>query len=122
MHDSGTRQAFASGAVRDTAEDKPRPDLISPQALMRLGRWLYKGAIKYAERNWEAGMPMSRVLASAWRHLLQYQMGETDEDHLVAAFCNLMFLLHYEEMIALGVLPPELDDLPRYAQQGRIAA
>jgi len=30
MHDSGRRQSFASGAIRDTADDKPRPDLISP--------------------------------------------------------------------------------------------
>jgi hypothetical protein len=35
MQDSGKREAFESGAVRDTAEGKPRPDLISPFAAER---------------------------------------------------------------------------------------
>ena len=30
VKDSGNREHFTSGAVRDTADDKPRPDLISP--------------------------------------------------------------------------------------------
>ena len=52
MTDSGKRQSFGKGmAIRDTADDKPRPDLISPFAEERQGHWLRMGAAKYAERQ-----------------------------------------------------------------------
>jgi hypothetical protein len=114
MHDSGDRQQFDTGAVRDTATDKPRIDLISPFAKRRLGEWLRKGAAKYAERNWEKGMPISRVLASLERHLTAYEAGDSSEDHMAAVMCNAMFILHYEEMIERGNLPAELNDRPDY--------
>ena len=114
MHDSGTREQFDTGAVRDAVGAKPRPDLISPFAMMRLGEWLRKGAEKYSDRNWERGIPVSRCVASLYRHLLAYQMGQRDEDHMAAVMCNAMFVLHYEEMIKRGVLPPELEDMPSY--------
>ncbi len=114
MTDSGRREQFASGAVRDTSEDKPRPDLISPFALQRIGQWLALGAKKYKERNWEAGMPISRCLASLFRHLMQYMMGERSEDHLAAIATNAIFILHFEEMIKRGVLTPGLLDMPLY--------
>ena len=114
MHDSGERQQFATGAVRDTAGDKPRIDLISPFALRRLGTWLELGARKYKTRNWEAGMPISRCVASLCRHIESYKAGDKDEDHLAAVMCNASFIMHYEEMIARGVLPGDLDDMPEY--------
>lgn len=117
MHDSGKRQEFTTGAMRDTADDKPRPDLISPFAEERLGEWLRKGAVKYAERNWEKGMPMSRCVASMCRHVMKYRQGMRDEDHLAAILFNAMALIHYEELIGRGILPKELDDLPRYIKQ-----
>ena len=106
MTDSGKRQSFGKGmAIRDTADDKPRPDLISPFAEERQGHWLRMGAAKYAERNWEKGMPFSRCVASLKRHLMKYQQGKRDEDHLAAIMFNAMALIHYEEMIERGVLP-----------------
>lgn len=114
MRDSGERQEFATGAVRDANTDKPQPHLISPFALMRLGAWLGLGAKKYAERNWEKGMPLSRCVASLFRHTLAYMMGKKDEDHAAAIMCNAMFIIHYEEMIKQGVLPAELADMPQY--------
>ncbi len=114
MHDSGERQQFETGAVRDTAGGKSRPDLVSPFAMMRLGEWLRLGAEKYNDRNWEKGIPLSRSTASLYRHLLAWQMGDTDEDHLAAIMCNAMFLLHTKDMIECGLLPDELDDMPCY--------
>ena len=114
MEDSGKRKEFGTGAVRDSAEDKPRPDLISPYAQWRKGEWLRLGAIKYAERNWEKGMQFSRCIASIFRHLLQYMMGKTNEDHLAAIAVNAEFLMHYEKMIEMGKLPATLDDMPHY--------
>ena len=114
MQDSGERQTFESGAVRDTAEGKSRPDLISPFATERLGNWLLLGSKKYSERNWERGIPVSRTIASLHRHLMKYQQGSKDEDHLAAIMCNAMFVLHTEEMVRRGVLPKSLLDMPDY--------
>ena len=109
------KQSFGEDlAVRDTAADKPRPDLISPFAEERQGHWLRMGAAKYAERNWEKGMPFSRCVASLKRHLMKYQQGMRDEDHLAAIMFNAMALIHYEEMIERGVLPADLNDMPEY--------
>ena len=116
MHDSGKREDFETGAVRDTADDKPRPDLISPFAEKRLGEWLRLGAGKYEDRNWEKGMPISRCIASLQRHLVDYKMGLNDEDHMAAIMCNAMFIIHYEDAIANSILPANLDDMPKYFQ------
>ena len=114
MNDSGERRTFDTGAQRDRGGDKPRVDLISPYAQMREGVVMAAGAKKYASRNWERGMPISECIASLERHIQKYKMGMTDEDHLAHARCNLAFIIHYEEMIKLGLLPAELDDMPKY--------
>lgn len=117
MEDSGKRQKFESGAVRDSADGKPRPDLQSPYAQERIGHWLRLGSEKYAERNWEQGMNFSRCVASIERHLVAFKMGKYDEDHLAAIAVNAQFLMHFEEMMVLGVLPHTLDDMPHYADK-----
>jgi len=108
LKDSGTRQKFGSGAVRDTQIGKGRFDLISPFALLRLARVYEKGAVKYTDRNWEKGIPISRFVDSAFRHLVQYMMGLEDEDHLAQAIWNLVAIAHLEE------LRPDLQDMPGY--------
>lgn len=114
MHDSGERQHFLTGAVRDTATGKPRPDLISPFAEERLGAWMALGALKYGERNYEKGMPLSRFLASLCRHLTKFKQGQTDEDHLAAILFNASAIAHGQAMLQRGKWPKELDDLPDY--------
>jgi hypothetical protein len=116
IKDSGERQTFETGAVRDTAEGKPRIDLISPFALEKLGEWLELGARKYGERNWEKGISLNRHHQSLCRHLAKFQQGVDDgEDHLIAVFCNVMFMIHTREMCKRGVLPKELLDMPDYS-------
>ena len=115
MQDSGQRETFSTGAVRDTAEGKCRPDLISPFATERLAEWLRQGSLKYAERNWEKGLPVSRSIASLCRHLMKFQQGCTDEDHIAAIMCNAMFIAHTQEMCKRGVLPESLLDMPDYS-------
>jgi hypothetical protein len=118
LNSSGSCQSFGKGkAVRDVADDKPRPDLISPFAEERQGHWLRMGAKRYAERNWELGMPFSRCVASLRRHIMKYQQGLRDEDHLAAIMFNAMALIHYEEMIERGVLPAELNNMPQYEKK-----
>lgn len=120
MKDSGKRQGFETGAVRDTAEGKPRLELISPIFLSRLGEWLAKGAAKYAARNWEKGIPTDRSMASLMRHTNDYREGKRDEDHLAAIACNIMFIIHTEEMVRRGVLPKELADVPSYMGKPKV--
>jgi len=112
MEDNGTRKDYGgTGALKEDSKDW-RPELISPIAERRLATHLASGAAKYAERNWEKGIPISRLIGSLKRHINQYQCGDTDEDHLAAIMCNAMFLIHTDEMISRGLLPSELSDLP----------
>jgi hypothetical protein len=114
IKDSGDRRNFATGAVRDVNEDKGRFDLVCPFALDVLAKLLQKGAKKYAERNWEQGIPQSSYMDSALRHLNNHRKGMRDEDHLAAALYNVHCLVSQREKIALGLLTSELDDLPNY--------
>lgn len=114
LKSSGKEESFDTGAVRDMGENKPALELISPFFERRLGDWLDRGAKRYAPRNWEKGMPIERCIASLKRHINAYQAGDTDEDHMAAAACNVMFIIHYEEMIKRGVLPQELAYEPNY--------
>ena len=108
------REVFKGGAIKERQRGKLRVDLISPLAEKRLAERLGDGAAKYGERNWERGIPVSRTLASTLRHLAAYRRGERDEDHLAAAYCNLMFALHTEEAVKRGVLPQNLLDVDFY--------
>lgn len=114
MRDSGERSQFTSGCQRDSRKGKGRFDLLSVFALERDAHLLEKGATKYDARNWEKGMPFSRCLDSAIRHIVQYTQGDRVEDHLAGARFNLACIMHYEEMILREILPPELSDLPIY--------
>ena len=98
--DSGKREEYETGMVRDTQDGKPRFDLIVPkgvpyeaQFLTRIAELMTRGAVKYGDRNWEKAHTqeeMDRFLASADRHLKQYQCHEVDEDHAAAVFFNLL--------------------------------
>lgn len=111
LHDSGARQQFDTGAQRDTQAGKGRFDLLPPTALLRLAVHFEKGAKKYSARNWERGMPLSRFLDSALRHVFKYLEGAADEDHLVAATWNLLAALETESRILAEMLPGSLMDI-----------
>jgi hypothetical protein len=111
VRDSGARQEFKTGSVRDTQEGKGRYDLISPIGLNRLAVHYENGAKKYGDRNWEKGQPLSRYLDSASRHLNKLIAGMVDEDHAAAVVWNIMSFIHTQEMVTLGKLPPELNNL-----------
>lgn len=112
--DSGQRQEFATGSVRDTTEGKGSFVSFSPHMLRRVAELLERGAKKYGLRNYQRGQPFSRVLDSLMRHTNQAAMGDETEDHKAAIIFNAMAWIHYEEEIKARRLPAELDDLPRY--------
>ncbi len=112
IKDSGKRAEFSTGAIRDTSEGKGRFDLLPLLTLQDLALHYEKGACKYSDRNWEAGIPTSRMYDSAMRHAIQFFLGKEDEDHLIAAIWNLIGLREIKNRIDLGILPEEIDDIP----------
>jgi len=111
VKDSGQRQTWDTGSRRDTNVGKGRFDLISPEFEDRLAVHLQNGAVKYGDRNWELGQPLSRYLDSAKRHINRILRLEVDEDHPAAAAWNIMAFLTTVERIQAGELPLTLDDL-----------
>lgn len=93
IKDSGKREAFASGMVRDTADDKTDYSLALDGPMF--DRWavhLTKGAKKYAKRNWMKASgeeEYNRFKESALRHFLQWYRGDRDEDHAAAIYFNV---------------------------------
>lgn len=91
--DSGERQTFATGMVRDSAQKDLRPDLLPEGMLVRWAELMGRGANKYGERNWEKAETeeeLARFRASAFRHFVQWFYGlNTEEDHAAAVFFNV---------------------------------
>ena len=115
VKDSGAREEFQTGSVRDTRMGKGRYDLITPIGLRRLAQHYENGARKYGDRNWEKGQPLSRYLDAAIRHTYAYIAGAREEDHLAAAAWNILAAIHTQELARRGRLPRELDDLEQEA-------
>lgn len=81
---------------------KPRMSLIPASALIEEAKVMTYGAQKYAPHNWRKGMPYTRVLDAALRHINAFNGGEdkdpeTGLSHLAHARCCLAFLIEYQE-------------------------
>jgi len=128
IKDSGKRQSFATGAVRDTQEGKPRYDLIPVHALSRLSQIYAQGRIKYppeqkpGERvpveNWRRGIDTQRFMSSLLRHAYAYLEGNRDEDHMAQLVFNALGIIETEEMVYRRILPPSLLTLPDWTKPG----
>lgn len=112
IRDSGKRETFSTGAVRDVSRRKGRFDLLPYAALRRLAVWFEEGARKYAARNWERGMPLTKYFNSAMRHAFAHLCGLRDEDHAAAFAWNAFCYMETEARIKAGILPKELYDIP----------
>lgn len=93
IKDSGERQTFAGGMVRDVATDKVDYTLVFDGPMFeRIAQHLTEGAKKYEKRNWMKACDaetQTRFAESAMRHFLQWFRGDTDEDHAAAVFFNI---------------------------------
>lgn len=93
VKDSGARQQFESGMVRDTPEGKTDYLLVRDGPMLK--RWathLTAGAKKYMKRNWMKATGQEeydRFRESAARHFESWLNGETDEDHAAGVFFNI---------------------------------
>lgn len=108
IKDSGARQEFASGMVRDTTEGKI--DFLNPRFGPMFKRWaahLTKGRQKYPDPapgmpNWmlAAGEEeYQRARASAARHFEQWLDGDADEDHAAAVYFNINLAEYVRERV-----------------------
>ena len=61
-----------------------------PTLMLDVAKHFENGALKYGEHNWQKGIPISRYIDSATRHLMKDLAGETDEDHAAAFVWNCM--------------------------------
>lgn len=93
IKDSGKRQQFDSGMVRDVTEGKTNYFLIrSGPMYERWARHLTEGAKKYEADNWlkaEGEKELRRFRESAARHFEQWLRGDMDEDHAAAVYFNV---------------------------------
>lgn len=104
---------LAQGTKHDAG--KPPMDLLDRHALEEIAQVLEFGRRKHAAHNWRGGLPMSRLMAAAMRHLMAYNDGEDFDpesglSHLAHAGCCVMFALRMEKD------RPDMDD--RYKPPG----
>lgn len=97
--DQAAAQASEGRGLRFNA-GKVRVDLVPPDAIWMLAQLMTVNSHKYPDRNWEKGMPLSDIIASAERHLLAIKSGEdidpTDnQPHAVKIMWNGMALASY---------------------------
>lgn len=101
-------------------EGKVRYDLLPAFAQEQYAKVITEGAVKYADRNWENGMPWSKVIASLKRHIAAIERGEDFDNetglyHAAHVMCNAAFLTEYYKIF------PQGDDRPhRYLTMPRI--
>jgi len=106
VKDSGKREQFESGMVRDVADDKIDYTLVFDGPMLE--RWavhLTKGAKKYAKRNWmkaNGQAEYDRATESLTRHFIQYIYGDTDEDHAAAILFNVNLREYVKEKMNNG--------------------
>jgi hypothetical protein len=93
VKDSGQRESFAGGMVRDVTTGKVDYTLVLDGPMFE--RWaahLTKGAVKYGRGNWllaEGEAERQRFRESAFRHFIQWMRGDDDEDHAAATMFNI---------------------------------
>jgi len=98
IKDSGKRQEFESGMVRDTAEGKiDFHRTFDGPLFLRWAIHLTKGAVKYPDvhlgnPNWmlaNSWREYYRFKVSAFHHFFEWFIGKRDEDHMAALVFNL---------------------------------
>lgn len=75
-------------------------------AMLEVAKHYEAGAKKYADRNWELGIPLHSYIDSGVRHYFKWMNGDTDEPHDRAFLWNMLGALWTQEN------RPECIDLP----------
>lgn len=78
-------------------------------AMLELAIHYADGAEKYADRNWEKGLPLHSFIDSGVRHYLKFKRGDTDEPHDRAFLWNMVGAIWTQETYPTN---EKLMDLP----------
>lgn len=114
VKDSGERETYANGFVRDTEEGKPNyrdallrlaenpgllefvntpgSELVPSEILVRTADHMQKGAEKYGKDNWRRARGLvakMRFARSLLRHVVQLFQHDRSEDHAAAVIFNV---------------------------------
>ena len=75
--------------------------------MLELSKRYREGAEKYAERNWEKGIPVKSCLDSGIRHLFKWHRMDTDENHASAFMWNIVgaIWMHTHKPDCIGEMP-----------------
>jgi len=98
--DDGVKREFATGATRDTSENKNEySGFLSPLVIEMFGNYMTKhriqsdGSVRSAS-NWKKGMPLDVYIESMFRHFLDLwkeHEGYKSRDGIEDALCGLYF-------------------------------
>lgn len=103
VKDSGERQQFESGMVRDVQDGKIRYDLVYMPMFKRWAQLMTLGAKKYSANNWKKASTieeLNRFKESAFRHFMEWFLDEnTGEDTAAAIFFNVSGVEYVKERI-----------------------
>lgn len=97
-YEGEVRKVSSSGAEKGSKIE--RYDLIPAEPLRLLAQHFGRGAMKYADRNWEAGYEWSLSFAALMRHAWAFWGGEdidpeTGTPHVIAAAWHAFALAEY---------------------------
>lgn len=79
---------------------------VLPEIMLELAKHYEDGARKYADRNWQKGLPLHSFIDSGVRHYLKYLSGFTDEPHERAFLWNMVGAIWTQKHV------PSMVDLP----------
>lgn len=95
------------------------PNRLKYSIILEVSKHYEEGAKKYAERNWEKGIPLHCFIDSAIRHFIKLSRGDSDEPHDRAFVWNILGAIwthtHFTQ-----ANNPEIFDLPfsKYVVKG----
>ena len=102
LHNYSTEHICSSGDNKE---------IVVAQAIstgiLELSKRYREGAEKYAERNWEKGIPIKSCLDSGIRHLLKWHRMDADENHASAFMWNIVgaIWMHTYKPDCIGEMP-----------------
>lgn len=118
-HATGDKKIVTNAVTGGMKETRPaRFDLLPWDILWMDAEHYGVGAKKYEDRNWEKGYDFALSIAALQRHMAKFIQGESfDEEngshHLAAVRFHAAALMRFEQEIAAGRMPAELDTRPR---------
>lgn len=99
-------QAYAIRSISFDNFDDVLSETLS-SAILDLSHRYREGAEKYAERNWEKGLPIRSFIDSGVRHLLKWYRRDADENHASAFMWNMIGAIwtHKNKPECIGEMP-----------------